>query len=251
VAHHPFAQFLEQGLAQDPGRRPRSLHAMLDGVDQMLFAEGYARVPRLLSVEECRRLRAYYNDDALFRSRIVMERHNFGRGEYKYFAYPLPAAITHLRESLYAQLAPLANRWNECLGVSQRYPMAQQQYLLECKEHGQTRPTALMLRYRAGDYNCLHQDTYGELAFPFQATVFLSDRTEYSGGEFVLVEQRPRAQSRPIVIAPDQGDLVIIPNRYRPVQGSRGYYRTVFRHGVSTIHSGERFALGIILHDAQ
>lgn len=226
---------------------------MLDGVnvDETLFALGYARVPRLLSAEECRLLRSYYDDDSLFRSRVVMERHNFGRGEYKYFAYPLPAPIANLRDSLYTQLAPLANRWNERLGLSQRYPMAQQQYLLECKEHGQTRPTALMLRYRAGDYNCLHQDTYGELAFPFQATVFLSDRTEYSGGEFVLVEQRPRAQSRPIVIAPDQGDLVIIPNRYRPVEGARGYYRTVFRHGVSTIHSGERFALGIILHDAQ
>lgn len=220
-------------------------------VDDQLLAQGYAHVPHFLPASECRRLRAYYDDESRFRSRIVMERHNFGQGEYKYFAYPLPAEIAHLRESLYRDLAPLANRWNELLGVSQRYPTAQQQYLLECKEHGQTRPTALMLRYRAGDYNCLHQDTYGELAFPFQATAFLSDRSEYTGGEFVLVEQRPRAQSRPIVIAPDQGDLLVIPNRYRPVRGTRGYYRTVFRHGVSTIHNGERFALGIILHDAQ
>jgi hypothetical protein len=226
---------------------------MLHGVnvEDLLLAQGYAHVPRFVSAAECRRLRAYYDDESLFRSRIVMERHNFGRGEYKYFAYPLPAPVAALRESLYAHLVQLANRWNELLGVSQRYPTAQQQYLLECREHGQARPTALMLRYRAGDYNCLHQDTYGELAFPFQATLFLSDRSEYSGGEFILVEQRPRAQSRPIVIVPDQGDLLIIPNRYRPVEGTRGYYRTVFRHGVSTIHSGERFALGIILHDAQ
>jgi hypothetical protein len=220
-------------------------------VEDLLHVQGYAHVPRFISADGCRALRGLYDDDSLFRSRIVMERHNFGRGEYKYFSYPLPAAVARLREDLYAQLAPLANRWNERLALPQRYPMAQQQYLLECKEHGQSRPTALMLRYREGDYNCLHQDTYGELAFPFQATVFLSDRGEYTGGEFVLVEQRPRAQSRPIVIAPDQGDLLIIPNRYRPVEGTRGYYRTVFRHGVSTIHSGERFALGIILHDAQ
>lgn len=220
-------------------------------VEDLLFSQGYARVPRFLSDAECAGVRGYYDDDSLFRSRVVMERHNFGRGEYKYFSYPLPEGVAHLRETLYAQLAPLANRWNERLGVSQRYPLTQQQYLLECSEHGQTRPTALLLRYRAGDYNCLHQDTYGELAFPFQATLFLSDRSEYTGGEFVLVEQRPRAQSRPIVIAPDLGDLLIIPNRYRPVEGTRGYYRTVFRHGVSTIHSGERFALGIILHDAQ
>lgn len=219
-------------------------------VEELLFTQGYAHVPRFVSAADCGSLRAYYDDEALFRSKIVMERHNFGRGEYKYFAYPLPEPVARLRESLYGKLAPLANQWNERLGVPQRYPLAQQQYLLECSEHGQTRPTALILRYRAGDYNCLHQDTYGELAFPFQATLFLSARSEYSGGEFVLVEQRPRAQSRPIVIAPDQGDLVIIPNRYRPVEGTRGYYRTVFRHGVSTIHSGERFALGIILHDA-
>jgi hypothetical protein len=227
------------------------MHAMLYDVDQTLFAQGYAHVPRFLSGAACSELRGFYDDDSLFRSHIVMERHNFGRGEYKYFSYPLPAPVARLREDLYTQLAPLANLWNERLGLPQRYPMAQQQYLLECKEHGQARPTALMLRYRAGDYNCLHQDTYGELAFPFQATLFLSDRREYSGGEFVLVEQRPRAQSRPIVVTPEQGDLIVIPNRYRPVEGTRGYYRTVFRHGVSTIHSGERFALGIILHDAQ
>jgi hypothetical protein len=152
---------------------------------------------------------------------------------------------------LYGELAPAANRWNESLGLPHRYPHALQQYLLECADRGQQRPTALLLRYRAGDYNCLHQDTYGELAFPFQATYFLSARDEYEGGEFVLVEQRPRAQSRPIVIAPEQGECIIIPNRYRPVRGKNGFYRTVFRHGVSEIRSGERYALGVILHDAQ
>jgi len=195
-------------------------------------------------------LRAMYEREPLFRSRVVMERHNFGSGEYKYFAYPLPDEVAALRERLYAQLAPVANHWNEALGLPQRYPPAMQQYLIECAEHGQQRPTALLLRYRAGDYNCLHQDTYGEMAFPFQATFFLSARDEYEGGEFVLVEQRPRAQSRPIVIAPEQGECLIIPNRYRPVRGKTGYYRTVFRHGVSEIRSGERYALGVILHDA-
>lgn len=220
-------------------------------IEEHLFEYGYARLPNALSSLECIALRALYDDDSLFRSRVVMERHNFGSGEYKYFAYPLPERIARLREHLYRELAPTANRWNESLGLSQRYPLALQQYLLECADHGQQRPTALLLRYRAGDYNCLHQDTYGELAFPFQATYFLSARDEYDGGEFVLVEQRPRAQSRPIVIAPDRGECIIIPNRYRPVRGKNGFYRTVFRHGVSEIHRGERYALGVILHDAQ
>ena len=219
-------------------------------VEESLLTKGYLHISRALSVTNCRSLRAMYDDEALFRSRVVMERHNFGSGQYKYFAYPLPEAVRSLREDLYRQLAPVANRWNELLRLPERYPLALQQYLLDCAEHGQTRPTALLLRYRAGDYNCLHQDTYGELAFPFQATYFLSDRTEYDGGEFVLVEQRPRAQSRPIVLVPEQGDCIIIPNRYRPVQGRTGVYRTVFRHGVSEIRRGERYALGVILHDA-
>lgn len=219
-------------------------------LEESLFTHGYAHLNAVLSAEECRALRGMYDDETVFRSRVVMERHNFGSGEYKYFGYPLPAPVHALRETLYRQLAPLANRWNELLRLPQRYPLALQQYLLECEEHGQTRPTALLLRYRAGDYNCLHQDTYGELAFPFQATYFLSGRDEYDGGEFVLVEQRPRSQSRPIVLVPGQGDCIVIPNRYRPVQGKSGVYRTVFRHGVSEIRSGERYALGVILHDA-
>jgi hypothetical protein len=220
-------------------------------MERDLFERGYAHLKAFLPNSECKALRGGFDDDALFRSRVVMERHNFGRGEYKYYAYPLPDRVAALRESLYATLAPIANRWNEMLKLPQRYPAAQQQYLFECASHGQTRPTALILRYRAGDYNCLHQDTYGELAFPFQATLFLSSREEYEGGEFVLTEQRPRAQTRPVVIAPEIGDLLIIPNRYRPVAGKNGHYRTVFRHGVSEIRSGERYALGIIFHDAQ
>lgn len=219
-------------------------------MEQQLFEKGYARVPNALSAEQCRALRALYEEDALFRSRVVMERHNFGSGEYKYFSYPLPEPVASLREQLYRELAPIANRWNEALRLPERYPLALQQYLIECAQHGQSRPTALLLRYRTGDYNCLHQDTYGELAFPFQVTYFLSARSEYAGGEFVLVEQRPRAQSRPIVIEPEQGECIVIPNRYRPVQGKSGIYRTVFRHGVSEIRSGERYALGVILHDA-
>lgn len=220
------------------------------GIEETLFADGYAHVRGVANADECEVLRGLYDDDRHFRSRVVMERHNFGSGEYKYFAYPLPAPVSELRQRLYAELAPIANRWNERLGMKERYPAQVQQYLLQCSEHGQSRPTALILRYEAGDYNCLHQDTYGEMAFPFQATLFLSSRNEYTGGEFVLTEQRPRAQTRAIVIGPDAGDLVIIPNRYRPVQGRSGFYRTAFRHGVSEIRSGIRFALGIILHDA-
>ena len=219
-------------------------------LEQQLFSQGYAHIEGALSQERCVELRALYDEDALFRSRVSMERHNYGSGEYKYFAYPLPQPVRELREGLYATLAPVANRWNEALRLPQRYPLAQQQYALECREHGQVRPTALMLRYRAGDFNCLHQDTYGELAFPFQATFFLSSRSEYEGGEFVLVEQRPHAQSRPMVFTPQRGDCIIIPNRYRPVRGKNGCYRTVFRHGVSEIRRGERYALGIIFHDA-
>lgn len=219
-------------------------------IDESLLENGYAHVRGALTPQACKLLRAMYDDDALFRSRVVMERHNFGSGEYKYFGYPLPDGVGVLRENLYRELAPVANRWNELLKLPQRYPLALQQYLLECSQHGQSRPTALLLRYRAGDYNCLHQDTYGELAFPFQATYFLSSRCEYEGGEFVLVEQRPRSQSRPIVLVPDQGDCIVIPNRYRPVHGRSGVYRTVFRHGVSEIRKGERYALGVILHDA-
>lgn len=181
-----------------------------------------------------------------------MERHNFGRGEYKYFSYPLPSPIDQLRGGLYAPLAAIANRWLSALGSPERVPARLAEMLAVCAEHDQRRPTALLLKYGAGDYNCLHQDVYGEIAFPFQVTVFLSEpHVDFEGGEFVLVEQRPRAQSRPEVIQPRRGDIIVFPNRYRPVRGQHGYYRTAVRHGVSRLRSGERLTLGIIFHDAK
>jgi uncharacterized protein len=220
-------------------------------VESALLRDGYAHLPRLLDAAACARLRATFERDELFRSHIVMERHGYGRGEYKYFGYPLPEPVATLRSDFYARLAPIANRWNDKLNRKDRFPEAQQQFLALCNEHGQSRPTALMLRYRPGDFNCMHEDQYGEIAFPFQMTVFLSSLEEYTGGEFVLIEQRPRKQSRPIVLRPDQGDALIIPNHYRPVQGKDGVYRTAFKHGVSEVRSGERYTLGIIFHDAQ
>ena len=196
-------------------------------------------------------MRALFEESGIFRSRIVMERHGFGQGEYKYFSYPLPPLVENLRDGLYAALAPVADRWNELLGRKERYPATQQRFLEMCEASEQSRPTALLLRYRAGDYNCLHEDLYGGVAFPFQVTVFLSDPSAYEGGEFVLVEQRPRRQSRPIVLRPGEGDAVVIPNRYRPVRGKNGFYRTTFRHGVSEVRSGERYTLGLIFHDAR
>jgi hypothetical protein len=221
------------------------------GVERHLLEQGYAHVPSLLTPQQCRAIREGFDNDAQFRSHVVMERHNFGKGEYKYFAYALPHDIATLRREFYVRLAPVANVWNERLKRKERFPADEQLFLEICSEHGQLRPTPLLLRYRAGDYNCLHEDTYGETSFPFQMTVFLSARDEYEGGEFVLVEQRPRMQSRPIVLQPEIGDAIVIPNRYRPVQGRSGYYRTTFRHGVSTVHSGQRYALGIIFHDAR
>src|SRR5579872_292220 len=204
-----------------------------DRVEDDLLARGYAVLREFLTTAEAVALRDGFVDDERFRSHVVMERHNFGRGEYKYYAYPLPEAIEAMRTGFYAHLAPIANRWNALLGENSRFPDAQQTFLEVCRDADQSRPTALLLRYRPGDYNCLHQDTYGEIAFPFQATLFLSSPDEYEGGEFVMTEQRPRMQTRPIVLRPNQGDVVIIPNRLRPVKGTHGYYRTTFRHGVS------------------
>lgn len=220
-------------------------------LEASLFANGYARISGALERDDCSALRAMYDDGDRFRSHIVMERHGFGRGNYKYFAYPLPPAVQNLRDRWYAALAPIANRWNDALGVKTRYPQSQQQFLQLCAQGEQSRPTALVLRYGPGDFNCLHEDVYGEIAFPFQMTVFLSGSSEYDGGEFVLVEQQPRRQSRPIVFRPEQGDALVIPNRYRPVEGKHGYYRTRFRHGVSEVRAGMRYTLGIIFHDAK
>ncbi|MGH7661659.1 MAG: 2OG-Fe(II) oxygenase [Vulcanimicrobiaceae bacterium] len=227
--------------------------AQLDwqAIEAALFADGYALIDGVLAADDCGEIAAMYPRDELFRSTVHMAAHGFGRGEYRYFRYPLPAPIDVLREESYARLAPIANRWMEALRMPERFPATQQALFDLCVARGQTRPTALLLTYEPGDWNALHQDLYGEIAFPFQATCFLSrPGADFTGGEFVLVEQRPRAQSRPEVIVPQLGSMLIFANRYRPVQGKNGVYRTVVRHGVSRIRSGRRFALGIIFHDA-
>jgi uncharacterized protein len=216
-----------------------------------LDERGYATLPGVLSAAECRALAALYDDEAAFRSRIVMERHGFGRGEYQYFRYPLPQVVEILRQDLYPPLAPLANRWRNVLGEPERFPPALDAFLAEGQAAGQQRPTPLILKYGAGDYNCLHQDLYGERVFPLQLTVLLSDPgSEFTGGEFLLVEQRPRRQSRGEVVPLRQGDAVLFAVNHRPVQGARGVYRTTLRHGVSRLRSGNRYTLGIIFHDA-
>jgi hypothetical protein len=217
-----------------------------------LHETGWARTEALLTADECRALRDLYARDGLFRSKVVMARHRFGLGEYKYFAYPLPGLVSELRESLYARLVEVANEWSVKLGGKTEYPGAHREFIRQCSAKGQKRPTPLMLRYEHGGYNCLHQDLYGEVYFPLQ-TVFMLDRPgeDFEGGEFVLVEQKPRAQSAAHVIAPRQGEGVVFTTRWRPVQGSRGHYRVNIRHGVSTITRGQRHTLGIVYHDAQ
>ena len=220
-------------------------------IERELDAYGCAVAPKLISPETCRELQALYPDNSRFRSRIVMAKHGFGRGEYKYFTYPLPQSIVALRRGFYSRLAPIADRWNEAMGASVRYPAEHDAFLTRCREAGQTRPTPLLLRYGPGDYNCLHQDVYGEHLFPLQVAILLSEpQRDFDGGEFVLTEQRPRMQSRAEVVTLSQGDGVIFAVRERPVQGTRGTYRVNLRHGVSRIKRGERFTLGIIFHDA-
>lgn len=223
-----------------------------DRITASLDANGHALVTALLSAEECRALQALYSEDARFRSRVVMARHGYGRGEYRYFAYPLPDPVGALRASLYPRLVDLANRWNEAMGLDARYPADHAAYLRVCHRAGQTKPTPLLLRYEEGDYNHLHQDIYGEHVFPLQVAILLSaPGTDFTGGEFVLTEQRPRMQSRVEVISLTQGDAVIFPVRHRPIRGSRGFYRATMRHGVSRLRSGHRQTLGIIFHDAK
>src|SRR5712672_2703013 len=217
-----------------------------------LDGQGCAVLKGLLSPDECRALAALYPDDSHFRSRIVMGRHGFGRGEYKYFAYPLPPVIAELRPSLYARLRDVANRWNEAMGIEIRYPGDHEAFLKRCHAAGQARPTPLLLQYEAGDYNCLHQDLYGEHVFPIQVAILLSEPDhDFTGGEFVLTEQRPRMQSRAEVVALRQGDAVAFAVHHRPVQGTRGFYRVNLRHGVSQIRSGHRHTVGVIFHDAK
>ena len=221
-------------------------------IEAALWQRGYAKTDPLLTAQECDALIALYTKDRLFRSRIDMKRFRFGEGEYKYFAYPLPSLVQVLRETIYPRLAVIANAWAKALGQPENFPLSHEKLLACCRRNGQTKPTPLLLRYGAGDYNCLHQDLYGAIAFPLQLTAFLSrpDR-DFSGGEFLLMEQRPRAQSRGEALVPAQGEIVIFATRHRPVEGSRGYYRVNMRHGVSTVRSGSRFTLGVIFHDAE
>lgn len=214
---------------------------------EALDRQGWAVLPGLLSAEQCADVTALY-DGPGFRSTVVMARHGFGRGEYRYFAYPLPDPVQALRTELYPRLAPLANRWHERMGMARRFPDIHAAYVAQCHEAGQVRPTPLLLRYGPGDYNCLHQDLYGEHVFPLQAAVLLSK--DFEGGEFVLTEQRPRMQSRVAVVPLAQGDAVVFAVSQRPVRGSKGDYRVNMRHGVSAIRSGSRHTLGIIFHDA-
>lgn len=221
------------------------------GVVAELGEQGSTVLKQLLSPQECAAISALYGDDGHFRSRIVMSRHGFGRGEYKYFNYPLPPLIGGLRSALYARLAPVANEWNERMGIAVRYPAEHADFLALCHEAGQLRPTPLLLQYGPGDYNCLHQDLYGELAFPLQVAILLSEPgKDFTGGEFVLTEQRPRMQSRPEVVPLRQGDAVAFAVHHRPVNGTRGTYRVNLRHGVSRLRSGRRHTVGIIFHDA-
>jgi len=234
----------------------RDIHERVGAVDWVrvsgeLDAQGAAVIERLLSQAECEALPALYTSDPCFRSRVVMERHGFGRGEYKYFAYPLPDSVAGWRSALYPRLAPIANRWNAAVGMDLRFPDEHAAFIARCHAAGQTRPTPLLLQYGPGDYNCLHQDLYGEQVFPLQVVVLLSEPgRDFSGGEFVMTEQRPRMQSRPMVLPLRQGDAAVIAVHQRPVQGTRGVYRVNLRHGVSRVRTGHRHTLGIVFHDA-
>jgi len=221
-------------------------------IRQSLWEHGYALTPALLTTAECAELVKVYPSEDAFRSHIIISRYRFGRGDYKYFDYPLPAIVQHLREHSYSHLVPFANEWNQALGLSDVFPERHSGFLQICATQGQTRATPLLLHYESGDFNCLHQDVYGAVAFPLQLTCFLSrPGGDYEGGEFVIVEQQPRAQSKAEVIIAQQGQVLIFATRYRPVKGSRGFYRATLRHGVSRLKCGVRFTLGVIYHDAQ
>ncbi|HKX27889.1 MAG TPA: 2OG-Fe(II) oxygenase [Blastocatellia bacterium] len=233
-----------------PSERTESID--WESVSQELDAQGHALIEGLITPAECEALAGLYPEDGLFRSRVVMERHGFGRGEYKYFNYPLPEPIADLRTASYPHLAPIANRWNEAMNIDVRFPEKHADFLARCHEAGQIRPTPLLLRYGADDYNCLHQDLYGEHVFPLQLAILLSEPgRDFTGGEFVMTEQRPRMQSRPMVVPLRRGDGVVFAVHHRPVRGTRGCYRVNLRHGVSRLRSGARYTVGIIFHDAQ
>ena len=239
-----------------PSARPKSIAERVraiawEQVSQDLDAQGSAMVGRLLSANECQATSSLYRQDDIFRSHVMMERHGFGRGEYKYFSYPLPGLIASLRTAVYPHLVPIANRWNKAMGIDVRYPQKHADFIERCHQAGQTKPTPLLLQYGTDDYNCLHQDLYGEHVFPLQLAILLSEPDkDFTGGEFVMTEQRPRMQSRPIVVPLRQGDGVVFAVHNRPVQGNKSVYRVNLRHGVSRILSGHRHTLGIIFHDA-
>jgi hypothetical protein len=227
-------------------------HLDWERVSEDLDSRGSAILDRILSVDECKSMVELYSQDDLFRSQVVMSRHGFGRGEYKYFSYPLPEIISELRKAIYSRLAPVANRWNSAMGIDVRYPEDHAEFIERCHHAGQIRPTPLLPQYGEGDYNCLHQDIYGEHVFPIQVAILLSDPAkDFTGGEFVLTEQRPRMQSRAEVIPLRQGDAVAFAVHHRPVRGTRGNYRVNMRHGVSRLRSGNRHTVGIIFHDAK
>jgi hypothetical protein len=237
-------------VSEDLARRCAALS--WDALAASLDERGYATTGPLLDPAACEAVADFYAEDARFRSRVDMARYRFGAGEYKYFAAPLPEPVATLRRALYPPLVPVANRWMERLGVRERYPDDLDGLARLCARHGQTRPTPLVLRYGKGGYNCLHQDLYGKVAFPLQLTILLSEpERDFTGGEFVLVEQRPRAQSAAHVVPLRRGEAVIFTTRYRPARGARGWYRVALRHGVSELRSGERYTLGVIFHDAE
>jgi len=239
------------GRSADPAVAERVAELDWQRITGELSARGAATTGRLLTNKECDELIASYTHREQFRSRVLMQRHGFGQGEYQYFAYPLPKIIAELRTALYAPLVTVANEWRAALGLESRFPSRHEDYVAQCHDNGQSRPTPLLLRYAAGDYNCLHQDIYGEHVFPLQVAILLSEPGEdFTGGEFVLTEQRPRRQSRVEVVPLRKGDAVIFAVRERPMRGTRGYYRVNMRHGVSRLLTGERFTLGIIFHDA-
>ena len=218
---------------------------------QTLSETGFTLLPSVLSVDECQQMATLFDTPALFRKTIVMQNHGYGSGEYKYFTYPLPPAIDVLRHRLFSEFAPVANEWHEKLGVGLRYPTNLDEWLKTCHEAGQTRPTPLILSYGPGDWNALHQDMYGELYFPFQAVLFLNQPgQDYTGGEFVMLEQRPRMQSKATVVLPKQGQILLFTTKFRPARSARGYYRVAMRHGVSEVKEGNRATLGLIFHDA-
>ncbi len=248
---------LPSRIGTDGPTGPHRISDRVRGADwgrirEELNASGNAVVEKLLTAAECRALAGFYSAESSFRSRVVMARHGFGRGEYKYFVYPLPQIVAELRTTLYPYLAPIANGWNGRMGIDVTYPSDHAAFLARCRRAGQDRPTPLLLQYGPGDYNCLHQDLYGEHVFPLQVAILLSaPGVDFTGGEFVMTEQRPRMQSRPEVVPLGQGDGVVFAVHHRPVQGTRGVYRVNLRHGVSRVRSGQRHTLGVIFHDSK